>query len=176
MELHQGHSPFLLATRWNVNPPPNRRPPSTGKASGTQPQPFSGSSDSRMRRASPGDFQGITPVSNGTCVWLVSGYTGAAWRNGVRLCGDATWQGISSLRCAKGASRPLMVLIINGRFLESHWTPDPCLEKSCGVAAYGVTACVCARFSRMNHFSLAPLIRRGEGVCLGQQVRLAISS
>ena len=31
-----------------------------------------------------------------------------------------------------------------------HWTPELCLEKSCGVAAYGVTACVCARFSRMN--------------------------
>ena len=30
-----------------------------------------GSSDSRMRRASPGEFQGISPVSNGTCLRFV---------------------------------------------------------------------------------------------------------
>ena len=44
-----------------------------------------------------------------------------------------------------------MVFITRGRFLESHWTPDPCPKKSSGVAAYDVTVCVRARFRRMNH-------------------------
>ena len=34
-----------------------------------------GSSDSRMRRASPGDFQGISPVSNGTYLRFASSDT-----------------------------------------------------------------------------------------------------
>ena len=36
-----------------------------------------------------------------------------------------------------------------------HWTPDLCLEKSCGAAAYRVMVCVCARFRRMNLFCLS---------------------
>ena len=47
-----------------------------------------------------------------------------------------------------------MVPITRGRFLESHWTPDLCLKESCDAAAYRVTVCVCARFSRMNHICI----------------------
>jgi len=46
--------------------------------------------------------------------------------------------------------RPLMAFVTRGRFLESPWTPDLGLRKSRGAAACGVTACACARFSRMN--------------------------
>src|SRR3990172_7885431 len=46
---------------------------------------------------------------------------------------------------------PLMAFVSRGRFLESHWTPDLCLRKSCGAAAFGVITCVCARFRRMSH-------------------------
>src|SRR3989339_1524876 len=49
--------------------------------------------------------------------------------------------------------RPLMAFVTRGRSLESHWTPDLCLRKSCGAAAFGVTTCVCARFGRMNPIS-----------------------
>ena len=32
--------------------------------------------------------------------------------------------------------RPLMAFVTRGRSLESHWTPDLCLRKSCGAAAF----------------------------------------
>jgi hypothetical protein len=53
--------------------------------------------------------------------------------------------------------RPLMAFVTRGRSLESHWTPDLCLRKSCGAAAFGVTACVCARFRRMSLTFQSPL-------------------
>src|SRR4030042_1624567 len=49
--------------------------------------------------------------------------------------------------------RPLMAYVTRGHSLESHWTPDPCLRKSCGAAAIRVTTCVCAPSSRMNRNS-----------------------
>jgi hypothetical protein len=56
--------------------------------------------------------------------------------------------------------RPLVAFVTRGRFLQSHWTPDLCLRKSCGAAAFGVTACVCARFRRMNRILVARGLRR----------------
>jgi hypothetical protein len=116
----------------------------------------------RLKNA-PGFARGFSRHKSGVQWYLPTvgqlAYNGPVWRNGVRLCGDATGRGISRLRCVNGASRPLMVLITRGRFLESHWTPDPCLKKSNGAAAYEVLVCVCARFRRMNPISsdLAPL-------------------
>ena len=59
------------------------------------------------------------------------------------------------------ASRPLMVLITGGRFFESHWTPDLCLKKSCGAAAFRITASVCARSRRMNPIFVAGRHKNG---------------
>ena len=47
--------------------------------------------------------------------------------------------------------RPLIASAVRGRFLTSHWTPDLCLRKSCGVAAFWWTSPTRVRFSRMNH-------------------------
>ena len=48
--------------------------------------------------------------------------------------------------------RPLIANAVRGRFLASHWTPDLCLRKSYGTAAFWPTSPAQVRFSRMNLF------------------------
>ena len=40
------------------------------------------------------DFQGMAQVSDGPCMMAKDRYASGAWRNGVGLCGDATWRGM----------------------------------------------------------------------------------
>ena len=79
------------------------------------------------------------------------GYTGYAWRNGVRLCSRRNLTRDIQAPLRQWRVRPLMAFVVRGRFLESHWTPDLYLRKSCGEAAFHVTTYVCAPFRRMNH-------------------------
>ena len=58
-------------------------------------------------------------------------YPDSAWRNGVRLCGDATGQGISRPTVAPMAHQAPGGDAARGQSLRTHWTPEPCLRKSC---------------------------------------------
>ncbi len=94
-------------------------------------------------RVSPGDFQGISPVSNGTCVWFVGedrpGLPGETESSSAGTQLDKGYPGSGAqwrVQAPDGSYH-------RGLFFESHWTPDSCLKKSCGAAAYGVTLCVC---------------------------------
>src|SRR5450759_2447003 len=47
--------------------------------------------------------------------------------------------------------RLLIANAVRGRFLFFHWTPDLCLRKSCGAAAFWLASPAQVRFRRMNH-------------------------
>ena len=80
--------------------------------------------------------------------------TGSAWRNGVRLCSRRNLTRDIQPPVRQGRVRPLMAFVTRGRSLESHWTPDLCLRKSCGAAAFGVRSCVCALRTDEPHLAL----------------------
>ena len=75
---------------------------------------------------------------------------GHARKNGVRLCGNASGQGISGATVGQGCIGTRAGNPIQGRFHFDHWTPSPCLKKSSSEASCLVRTYVCARFSRMN--------------------------
>ena len=105
-----------------------------------------------MRGPSARDFQGISPVSNGTCRWFVNAdILGPPGQRDSGSAHDARERGDTQVPVRQWRVRPRMACVTRGRSHEFHWTPDPCLRKSCGAAAIHVTTCVCARFSGMNH-------------------------
>ena len=62
------------------------------------------------------DFPGITPVSPKDLLSECGfGDAGVVWRNGVKLCGDATWQGRSRPPLRPERSRPLSADAVRGR-------------------------------------------------------------
>jgi hypothetical protein len=115
---------------------------------------ISGSFDSRMRRASPGDFSRHKSGVQWCLPMLCRrGSPRAAWESGVAICARRNLTRDIQAPLRQGRVGPLTALVTRDRFLESHWTPDLCLRKSRGAAACGVTACVYARFGRMNMIS-----------------------
>ena len=117
-----------------------------------------------MRGPSARDFQGISPVSNGTCLWFVNAdILGPPGETESGSAHDASETRDIQVPVRQWRVRPLMAYVTRGRSLESHWTPDPCLRKSCGAAAIRVTTCVCAPFSRMNLLFLVLANRVGCG-------------
>ena len=55
-------------------------------------------------------------------------YARGAWRNGVGLCGDATWQGIFRPMVRRRCIRPRVADGVRGGFVLRHRTPESCLK------------------------------------------------
>ena len=103
----------------------------------------------------PGIFQGITRVSNGTCGnRLNHGILAMPGETPVGLCsrrkGD---KGYPDRRVCQWHLRPLAAYATGGRLLPSHWTPEPCLKKSCGASRIPAWSYVQVPIRRMNLFS-----------------------
>ena len=105
----------------------------------------------RLKNA-PGFARGFSRHKSGVQWYLPTvcqrGYTGAAWRNGVRLCARRNLTRDIQVPVRQWRVRPLMAFVTRGRFLQSHWTPDLCLRKSRGAAACGEIYCTRSEMRR----------------------------
>ena len=65
-------------------------------------------------------------------------YARGAWRNGVGLCGDATWQGIFRPMVRRRCIRPRLADGVRGGFVLRHRTPESCLKIPLPSGIFGV--------------------------------------
>ena len=102
-------------------------------------------------------------MSQRICFPIAVGYNGVVWRNGAKLCGDATWQGPVQFERARPSVRserirPLPADAGRGRSFGFPGTPELCLKNPRGRAAFLQRPYVNVRTSAMNLNYRIPLL------------------